>query len=129
MTTHHRDAPLQGKPFLAALQDALRPEVLADASEQMAALVQAVKDQRKKGSLTLRIDLAPDSRVSDIVMVTARVATSPPKPDPIPKLMWTADGGHLALSDPKQHEIPGIRAVDNSDITDDDGGDALEDAR
>lgn len=108
-----------GKPFLAALHDALRKEVQAEAADKLAELVQAVKDHRGKGSLTLRLDLAPDKRLPDVVMVTARVATKTPQPDPIPKLMWTSDAGVLHLSDPKQDELPGIRAVDSTDTDDD----------
>lgn len=101
-------------PFLAALQKTLRPEVLDEAGEQLAALIEAVNAHGKKGSLTLKVSLDPHERVARAVEVTATVTTNPPKPKPVARIAYAHDG-RLHRNDPLQDELPGMRAVPAAD--------------
>lgn len=117
------DVDLDPEPILVALRNALRPEVLEEASGDLARVIQAVRDRGKTGELRLKVKVKPHERIPDVVEVAGEVATKIPKPDPIPQQMWTADGGRLFDHDPAQDEIPGIRPVEE---TDDDPGEVRE---
>lgn len=117
------DTPLEPKPFLAALQEALKPSTVAVAGEKLAEVIEAVREHRKKGTFTLKVELEPDKKLPNVVIVTGTSKVSLPEPEPDPKLLWTTPGGRLATSDPQQSPLPGLRAVEP---TDDDTGDTPE---
>jgi hypothetical protein len=102
---------LDPEPFLQALRTAMRPEVLLQATDDLGELIQAVKDVGKKGRLTLTIDVVPDQRDPDVVVVTADTAIKKPRPTPNGRLLWPLDGGRLSTKNPKQLEL-GLTAVD-----------------
>ena len=115
MTDPTRDE-LVPDPFLAALQQSIRPEVLDRAGEQLAEVIEAVADIGKKGRITVQLDLTPHDRVPGAVEVTARVKAVKPEPAPVARIMWT-HGPKLVTSDPRQQQLPGIRAVDKREHT------------
>lgn len=98
-------------PFLVALQKSLRPEVLDEAGERLAEVINAVNDLGKKGSLTLTITLDPYERVARAVEVTGVVKAKPPQPKPVARVAY-GHGGQLHRNDPMQDELPGVRAVE-----------------
>jgi hypothetical protein len=104
-------------PFLVALQKTLRPELLDDAGEKLAELIEAVNAHGKKGSLTLQITLDPHERVLRAVEVTAVVKAKPPEPKPVARIAY-AHRGRLHRNDPLQDELPGMRAVPAHDRRD-----------
>lgn len=100
------------EPFLAALNKAIRPEVLDRASDLLAEVVAAVKREGKKGRLALTIDLVPMSNVPDAVEVTTRLKASPPQPPARATPMWPDEDGRLHRNDPRQQRLPfGVRPV------------------
>lgn len=113
MTALDEQVPIDGEDFFVALRKAMRPETALLAGDQLAEVIQAVKDLRRKGTFTVTVELKPDKSLPDVVVVTVRTKTSPPQPDPAPQLMWPVDGGRLAKSDPRQDVLPGMRAVDS----------------
>lgn len=102
------------QPFLAAMQQTVRPEVLDRAGDLLAELVEAVGELNKKGRLVFQLDIAPNDRVVGAVEVTARVKATKPEPAPVARIMWTY-GQRLVTSDPRQQILPGIRPVRDSD--------------
>jgi hypothetical protein len=100
------------EPFLAALQKALRPEVLAKAGDELGELIASVKAQGKKGRLTLTVELSPMKNVPDVVEVVGKVAVKPPEPPARAKAMWPTESGRLETNDPRQSELPGLSAVE-----------------
>lgn len=114
-TDDHHDEPDGPEPFLLALNKALRPEILARAGDQLGEVIAAVREQGKKGRLTLTIDLAPMKNVPDAVEVTAKVKAAPPEPPARAKAMWPTEAGRLETSDPRQAQLPGLRAIDDDD--------------
>lgn len=92
-------------------------EVLRDLPEgaydemtaQMHEVVQAVAETRKKGSLTIKIDVAPNGETS--VFVEAVATAKVPKRGK-PKAVFFVDaGGNLLRNDPRQPQLP-LRAVE-----------------
>ncbi len=100
------------EPFLAVLQQAIRPEVLARAGEHMAQVVAAVAELQKKGRLTVTLDIVPMKNNTGAAEVTARVKASVPEPSPAATFMWPDEEGRLHRNDPRQQVLPGIRAVE-----------------
>jgi len=112
-TTDVEEQQAGPEPFLVALGKALRPEVLARAGDELGAVIAAVKEQGKKGRLTLTVELSPMKNVPDAVEVTAKVKAAPPEPPARAKAMWPTESGRLAESDPRQAQLPGLRAIDH----------------
>lgn len=107
------DPVLQPDPFLAALKNALDPTVLLRAGDDLGELIQAVKDVRRKGTLTLTISIVPDkNHGSDVVFVQADTSVKAPRPTPKARLLWPLDGGRLSTRDPRQLEIHGLSAIE-----------------
>lgn len=108
----HDDGETVIEPFLAALNKAIRPEVLDRAGGALAEVVAAVKREGKKGKLTLAIELSPMKNVPDAVEVTARVKATAPEPPARATPMWPDDDGRLHRNDPRQQALPfGVRPV------------------
>lgn len=108
------DGDVEGgpEPFLVALGKAIRPEVLAEAGDELARVVRSVETFGKKASLTLKVDLAPMKNNPDVAEVSATVTGKPAKPDPRATPMWPDGQGRLHRNDPRQQRLPfGPRAV------------------
>lgn len=93
------------EPFLAALNKAIRPEVLDEAAAELAEVVAAVKAQGKKGALTLKVELTPMKNVPDAVEVTTRIKSTAPEPPARATPMWPDEDGRLHRNDPRQQRL------------------------
>jgi hypothetical protein len=123
MTNLDEQVELDPEPFLQALRTALRPEVILQAGDDLGELVAAVKDVRKKGRLTLVLDVVPDKHDPDVVVVTADTTVKKPRPTPNGRLLWPLSNGRLSTKNPAQLEL-GLSAVDGgrqNDTTEDVG--------
>ena len=99
------------EPFLAALQKALRPEVLARAGDELARVIRSVQAHGKKATLTLTIALQPMKNNPEVAEVTAKVKASPAEPPPRATPMWPTPHGRLERNDPRQQQLPGLRPI------------------
>ena len=126
MSTEHEAVPLDPEPFLSALRTALRPEVILRAGDDLAEVIQAVKETGKKGALTLKVGISPDERDPSVVVVTADTATKVPRPSLHGRLLWPLPNGRLSTKNPAQLEFDGLTAIEgtthnNSDSEEDVG--------
>lgn len=114
MSTETESTPLDPEPFLPALRTALRPEVLLRAGDDLATVIQAVKDTRKAGTFTLKVTVKPDEHDPSVAIVSADTTTKVPRPSLHGRLLWPMENGRLSTKDPRQLEIGGLQAVDGT---------------
>lgn len=93
------------KPFNTFLNEHRAAGLHNELSEELQRVVAAVLAQRKKGSLTMTIGIAP-SDVNGAVVVTDKVVSKPPEPDRDPSLFFSDGSGNLSRRDPRQPELP-----------------------
>ena len=93
-----------GNNFVAVLTQLHRGTAVADASEGLAEVVRAVRENGKKGKLTLTIAVVPLSK-GDAVDLVCEVTTKTPKPNKGSSLFFVADDGTLVRNDPRQGEL------------------------
>lgn len=93
-------------PFLVALSNSLRPEVLVEATDELARVIRSVHEHGKKGSLTLKLDLTPMKNNPEVAEVAASVTGKPARPAPRATPMWPTEDGRLSRKDPRQDELP-----------------------
>jgi hypothetical protein len=103
--TDSTDGP-QVRPFAAVLTELAKGQIHADASEQLHDLVDAVQEHGKKGTLTIRIEVAPIARDdTSVLVVKGSVESRAPKSPP--SSAYFVDGtGNLSRRDPRQTELP-----------------------
>lgn len=116
----------QVRPFSDLVRELRRGLTHDELSEQLADLVDAVEETRKKGKLVLTIAVEPLPK-SDALVVKDSIKTTLPTPERDITVMF-ADDGRLTRDNPRQPAIPGIRAVDGG-RTDDPQDDEQEAAR
>jgi hypothetical protein len=104
--------PPQVRPFAAFLQEQSRGRTHLELSEQLHALIAAVAETGKAGSLVLRIDVKPISPGdTSTLTVTDAITVKAPKADR-PKSIFFVDGtGNLSREDPKQPVLEGLRVA------------------
>jgi hypothetical protein len=114
VNSHDEAIPLDPEPFLSALRTALRPEVLLRASDDLAAVIQAVRDTAKTGTVTLKVTVKPDEHDPSVAIVSADTTTKIPRPSLHGRLLWPLENGRLSTKDPRQLELGGLSAVDGT---------------
>lgn len=94
-------------PFAAALAQIGNGEAAARASRLLNELVTAVVATGKKGTLTIKIDVAPFKKRTTTLDVTATSALNAPKgdDDAVSGIFFHADG-NLRRDDPTQLTLP-----------------------
>ncbi len=97
--------PAQPRPFTGFVQDLRRGVLHQELSEAMAELVTAVLDQKKNGTLTLKITVSA-GRTDGTVDVVAEHAVKAPKPKPAATLFFEDGKGNLTRTNPFQGELP-----------------------
>lgn len=78
-------------------------------------LVQAVRQTGKAGVLTLKVRIAPSSKGDDMMMLTADVIVTKPKPAKSPTIMYATDDDRLSQTDPRQLEHRGLIPLESVD--------------
>ncbi len=107
MTTEAAERP-QTKPFAAFLQE--HPGGLhQELSDGLADVVLSVLEQKKKGKVTLTLNVAP-TKVGT-VEIDGVVKLAAPTPPAQPGMFWPDEHGNLHRGDPRQPEIEGLREV------------------
>ena len=93
-----------GNNFVAVLTQLRRGAAVVDASEGLAEVVKAVRENGKKGKLSLTITVVPLSK-GDAVDLVCEVTVKVPKPNKGSSLFFVADDGTLLRNDPRQGEL------------------------
>lgn len=112
-TEDQDDDARQVRPFADFLLDLASGSVHTDLSEELVALVEAVRATGKKGSLQLTLAVATVGANHDALQVTARVAAKPPASDPQSSIFFPDSAGNLRRENPAQPRLP-LSAVDST---------------
>ena len=99
------------KTFAQVVADQRRGHFSDKAGEAFAGLVKQVAATGKKGRFVVVLDLVPNPNTGHLV-IQDEIKVTPPKIDRAADAMFATDDGTLQRSDPKQPDLPGIRAVD-----------------
>lgn len=93
------------KPFAAFIQEQRRGAAHDELSEELQKLVAAVVETAKKGTLTLKVDVAmgKDGRT---LLIADTVTVKLPKHDSKPSLFFFDERGNLSRENPAQTELP-----------------------
>lgn len=94
------------RPFAAVLQELNRGQVHHQLSEELHALVDAVREHGTKGTLTLALDVAPIAKGdTSALTVAAKVACKAPTA-PQTSAFFVDSSGNLSRRDPRQTALP-----------------------
>lgn len=101
---------MTGQDVTELLGNLRRGTLLAEFGEELADLLEAVRETGKAGTLTLRLKLEPQKGQDRAeVFITDTVTTTKPKPEKSSTLMYVHKDGTLSRRDPRQGEFDGIR--------------------
>lgn len=102
-------------PFAGFLHQQRKGALHAELSEGLQEVVQAVMEQRKTGTVTLKLKVSP-SNDGSTVFVTDDVKVDAPKADRGGSIMYPDRNGNLHRSDPNQLTIDReLKSVPTSD--------------
>ncbi len=90
------------RPALEVLSRLNEGRLMDQLSVELNAVIAAVQHTRKKGSLTLKLDIDPEKKIHNGVYVTASIDGNEPKPPPPASLFFADDDGNLHTRDPSQ---------------------------
>lgn len=93
---------LRVRPFADILRDLGSGAVIDEASVLLQDLVRAVRDRRKKGRLTLVVEVEPMKGDEDALIVSARADAKPPASSPTSAVFYTDEPGNLLRENPNQ---------------------------
>ena len=99
------------KPFAAFLQEQRNGGLHGELSDALAALVEAVLEHGKKGSIVLTVTVAPNAD-GVTVTVTDKVKTTIPEGDRGAAIFFVDEHGNLTRRNPAQIELPLREVVD-----------------
>lgn len=85
-----------------------------EASEELQAVVKAVTETQKKGSLTITINVEPAKDDENSVVLSDTLKPSIPRATTKPSRWFTDDHGNVSRTNPRQKEITGLRDVSAS---------------
>lgn len=89
-------------PGLTQVVNQINRGALADeAAALLADLVQEVTHVGKKGTLTLKIEVAPFTGGGETVQISGKVTVTPPAHDPHAGVFFFDDDGALSRNDPR----------------------------
>lgn len=92
--------------FLATLQRHRGGALLAEASNQLAALVAAVHATGKPGSVTIKLDIRPATRGRSAVVLKDKVTPKLPSIEAEESFWFATENGALTKDDPQQSKLP-----------------------
>lgn len=96
---------------LRELFDGDKP-LLESLDEKYNALVREIQATDGKGSITIKLSISPIRGDASMVTIDPEVAVKPPKRRPVSRVFYTTPDGNTMTRNPKQAEIPGLRAVE-----------------
>jgi hypothetical protein len=91
--------------FTDVLRDIRKGIAVADATDKLQRIVQAVIETRKAGSLTVRLDIKPQKSDEEQVIIITTVSAKTPERDLPDAVFFVDDEGGLHRSDPNQREM------------------------
>lgn len=100
------------------LRDLRRGTFADEATQKLAALVSAVSDTGKPGTLTIELKLKAASRAAGALIITDRITVKMPVDTPDETMMFGTVEGSLVTDDPKQKKLDlrVAEAPDNSTL-------------
>jgi len=105
------EEPKQVKPFGLYLKTTNRGRTEADLSDKMHELIEQVLETGKKGTLTLTVTVDADDADARRLILTEKVVSKLPQPDPRKSIFFADDTGNLTRNDPSQLAFDGIAVV------------------
>jgi hypothetical protein len=108
-----RDDHAVVRPFADVLRDLGKGQVADDAGMLLQSLVEAVQTHGKKGTFTLKIEVAPMKGDVAALLVSAKAEAKPPAGDPIAAVFFADNDHNLVREDPRQLQLP-IRDTDTN---------------
>lgn len=103
----------QVRPFAAVLQELGRGKTHAELSDALHDLVGRVKDTGKKGTLVLKVTVAPLGNDGSAMKVVDEIKLQLPEHDRPGSIAFVDRAGNLTRTDPNQLELPMLRQVDD----------------
>lgn len=102
-------------PALKTLGELRRGAFAESLDTELSALVDAVSETGRKGSITIKIDVALASKgddrtlkIKDVIKVTA------PQPELGETIMYRTADGHMSRRDPRQIDIDDLKVVEDT---------------
>jgi hypothetical protein len=95
---------INGKPFTDILGEIENGQILRDITEALCNVTHAVRETRKKGKITLTLELVPTGRGS--VELHADFKAVEPEHDRPSTLFFITPDGTLVRDDPNQARLP-----------------------
>lgn len=108
MTDVQREDPNRIQPFDEFFAEVAGGIPNQEMTAALSAVAQEVIHLKKKGAVTLTIEVLPADDAGQQVYVTSRVKATPPEPKPFPALFFTGASGGLHKEDPFRLTLPGI---------------------
>ena len=100
------DQAKQEVPQLAHVLAQINRGALADeAAALLAGLVQEVSHVGRKGTLTIKIEVAPFTGGGDTVRLSGKTTVTPPARDPHAGVFFFDEDGGLSRNDPRQNTL------------------------
>jgi hypothetical protein len=104
------------RPFIDFLRDQRGGETQEELARKLNELVAAVERVGKRGSLTLTIEVAPISKeLAGQLLVSDSVTLKLPQPKRGATMFFSTPENNLSRRDPRQIELPGLKAVERSE--------------
>lgn len=110
----------QVRPFAAVLQEIGGGKLAARAAAQLAELTAAVAATGKKGTITIKVEVAPLKKAdaNTLVVTGSTTAKVPEGEDATPTSVFFADaGGNLSRDNPAQPQLPLVGLPTRKDAT------------
>lgn len=107
MSTNKPDTPMPtGADALAVIAQLRRGQTATDLSEALLELVAAVRETGKKGTLTLKLTVAPHAKGDDVILtLTDDVTLKTPRAERGSSIFYATDDNGLVRNDPRQGEL------------------------
>lgn len=100
------------RQFLDTLRDIRQGAVIDELGEELAELVQAVRETGRRGELTFTLTVRPASKGNvDVLALEDSVKVKRPKPERGTSIVYAQPDGSLSRRDPRQPEMTGLRTV------------------
>lgn len=108
---------IQSTPFNEFLIAQRGGSCLAELGEHLASIAEAVLDERRQGTLTLRLTLAPDDNDEDRIVIRDEIKAAPPLPPNKPSLFFRHSDGTISRRHEHQMSIEDESGLDDLPTT------------
>ena len=98
---------------LRTLGDLRRGVFIDDLEREMAALVDAVRDTGRKGTITVKIDIGLASKGDAMTLkIGDSISVKAPQPERGDTIMYATADGRLSRRDPRQMDLDDLKVVE-----------------